>query len=234
MVMSKEGTFCYVFEVPDDGARVMHGRLAYELPPGEERLLGPTVQLEITEVQRQPWQLFATLALSSPRGRVWFTVERGMIRVLRKGDSLYIQRGSMGGLGIWILRADFLVAAAGGVFGYLGKDVSVGMPCDLIERAEAALREGDPKYRMHDRPVELRVGGEIRILHVGRPRIGPYDIHVRHGFIDGLPGTGASLSIERVGVCPDTAAHTTAQLLDEEGYEMELSPPRRIARESDV
>ena len=223
MVMAKEGTFHYVFDVPEDGARVLQGRRPSWLEPGE-RLLGPKVQLEITDAPRQPWQLFVKFVLSSTKGRVAFTAERGMARVLRKADALHVRRGLSGGLGIWILRDDVLVAAAGALIGQLGNDVSVGMPCDLLDRAKAIICERDPTYRMHDSPVELHIAGETRILHRGRPRIGPYEVIVRHGFIDGMPGSGPSLSIERVGVCPDIAAHTTAQLIDEEGYEMELAP----------
>lgn len=42
----------------------------------------------------------------------------------------------------------------------------------------------------------------------------------------GMPGRDESLSIERRGVCPDTAAHTTAQLLEAEGVELGAGPVR--------
>jgi hypothetical protein len=45
--------------------------------------------------------------------------------------------------------------------------------------------------------IELSVGGVTRILHGGRPTLGPYEVFVRHGFLRGMPGTDESLSIER-------------------------------------
>jgi hypothetical protein len=68
--------------------------------------------------------------------------------------------------------------------------------------------------RVHrDHPIELSIAGDTRIMHSGRPTMGRYDVLIRHGFIMGMPGTDACVSIERRGVCPDTAAHTTAQVV---------------------
>ena len=50
--------------------------------------------------------------------------------------------------------------------------------------------------------------------------MGDYEIFVRHGFLWGDPGTDESVSIELRRVCPDTAAHTTAQLLEQERQEL--------------
>jgi hypothetical protein len=114
-----------------------------------------------------------------------------------------------------------LVAAAGAVSQVpLGSDVRVGHPRDLVQEAEAVFKVRDPEYEMPEYPIELRVGVVNRIIHSGRPTIGDYEIQVRHGFLLGIPGTNESVSIELRRVCPDTAAHTTAQLLEQEGQEL--------------
>jgi hypothetical protein len=141
--------------------------------------------------------------------------------VLRRGDVLHISRSGRCGLGLSILREDLLIAAAGAITKVpLGLGASARMPGDLIAQAERAFRTRDPDYRMNDRPFELSIAGETRILHTGRPQIGPFDVFVRHGFLDGLPGGDVCASIERRGVCPDTAAHTSAELLEREGLEI--------------
>jgi hypothetical protein len=98
----------------------------------------------------------------------------------------------------------------------LGPVVSVRHPWELARQAEEIFRSQDPKYEMRDYPVQLRVGDVTRIIHVGRSTIGVYEILVRHGFISGMPGTDECVSIERLGICPSTAAHNSAQLMEEE------------------
>jgi hypothetical protein len=46
--------------------------------------------------------------------------------------------------------------------------------------------------------------------------MGPYDVLLRSGLQD----TEAWLSIERKRVCPETAAHTSAELLEKEPREI--------------
>ena len=223
MAIGPGGTFQYIFEVPHDFATSVNGRPLNERKPGQEKMfLGSAPTMEATEYERQPWQLFARVDLRAWTRRVSFSVDRGMIRVLRKGDEVCFSRSSCGGIGMSIVRDDMLIAAAGAIHLVpLGSDVHVRVPVDLIAEAEAVLQRRDPKYRMHDQPVEISVGDETLIIHSGRPRLGPYDVFMRHGFLRGLPGEDCSISIERVGVCPDTAAHTTAQLLHDERYELE-------------
>ena len=69
---------------------------------------------------------------------------------------------------------------------------------------------------MRNYPVELRVGDVLHILHEGRPTMGDYEILVRHGRIWGMPGTDECVSIERLKICPSTAAHNSAQLMEAE------------------
>lgn len=227
MVIAAEGTFDYRFEVVGKLAGPIKGRLREPVGSGDRRLVGHTPVLEATEYQREPWQLYARITLTpSDRGNatvsaVSFSVERGLIRVLQRGDLLHISRTRCGGIGLSIIRDAYLVAAAGAITHVpLGADVSIRYPMDLIQQAEAIFRSRDPEYHLPDHPIEVSIAGETRILHRGRT-IGPYEIFVRHGFLLGMPGTDACASIERRGVCPETAAHTSAQLLEEERLKIE-------------
>ena len=231
MVMPVSGTFDYTFVVPSgsrSGSRRMKGTLTAK--PGwhdRRRLLGRSAILEAVEYQKEAWQLYSRLTLTA--GNKWtatarsfaFSVDRALIVMLRQDDVLNISRTACAGLGLSVLREGRLVAAAGAVSAVpLGPDVSVRHTFDLVQRAEAIFRVRDPEYEMKDHPVELRVGNVTRILHVGRPTIGDYEVLVRHGFIAGMPGTNESVSIELRRVCPDTAAHTSAQLMEQEGQEL--------------
>jgi len=233
MVMAIEGTFDYVFDVSTvaGAAGPLQGRPREPLARTDRRLLGHAPLLEAVEYQREAWQLYARITLTGGEGRhasvrsASFSVDRGLVRVLRQGDVLYISRTLCAGLGLSILRDGQLVAAAGAITSVpLGTDVSARHPGDLVEQAEQIFRTRDPQYRTRESPIELSVAGVTRILHGGRPTLGPYEVFVRHGFLRGIPGTDESLSIERRGVCPDTAAHTTAQLLDEEGLRLSRDP----------
>jgi hypothetical protein len=222
MVMHISGTFDYTFIVPDDapsGTRRMEGSLREPVHGGEGRLLGHAPLLVTEEYQREAWQLYSRLTLT-PRDRkakaqsFSFSVDRPLITTLRYGDALHISRTLCGGLGLSILRDGLLIAAAGAVSHVpLGSDVSVGTPSDLVREAERLFQTRDAEYHVRQSPVEVRIGNVSRIIDAGRPRIGPYEILVRHGSISGLPGTDECVSMERIGVCPDTAAHHSAELI---------------------
>jgi hypothetical protein len=122
MVMSLEGTFDYTFDVFDalGVGQKLRGRPREDLLKGDRRLVGHAPLLEASEYQRQPWQLYAriTLIASDPSSAlvksVSFSVERGLVRVLRRGDVLHIRRTGCAGIGLSILRGNHLIAAAGG------------------------------------------------------------------------------------------------------------------------
>jgi len=221
MSISPEGTFDYVFKVSAKPIGRMQGTIRKPVFLDGRRLVGHAPVLIAEEYERQPWQLYARITLVASDSRalasfVSFSVDRPLLRALREGDLLNLTRTGCGGLGLSILRDNYLVAAAGAITRVpLGADVSARSPHDLTQQAEAIFQTRDPKYRLHDYPVELTIQGETRILHIGRPQIGPYEVFMRHGFLRGLPGTNECVSIERRGVCPDTCAHTTAQLLTE-------------------
>jgi hypothetical protein len=226
MVMHPSGIFDYVFTVPEGPksySRHMMGVLRYRTDLGD-CLVGQAPTLETADDQRQPWQLFSrvTLAASDKRNArvasVWFTVDRELIAVLRGGDSVNISRTGCGGVGVSIIRNRQLVAAVGAIANVpLGANVTASLPWGLLQKAEAIFRTRDPNYTMPECPLEITVSGSTRILSAGRPTIGEYEVFVRHGFIVGTPGTDECVSISRRGVCPDTAAHTSAQLIDAEG-----------------
>ena len=223
MAISREGTFDYVFKISATPIGQVKGSLGEPIEGVKNRLVGHAPTLEVAEYQREPWQLYGRVTLSATdthavASKFSFSVDRPLVRAFRPGDVLHVSRTSCGGLGLSILRDGYLVAAAGAITKVpLGADVSARAPHDLTEQAEAVFRTRDRRYQLHDQPIELTIQGETRILHLGRPQMGPYEVFMRHGFLRGIPGTDECISIERRGVCPDTAAHTTAQLLSEGG-----------------
>jgi hypothetical protein len=221
MVISREGTFDYVFKISSTPLGRTQGSVREPVPRDQRRLVGHAPILVSGDYQREPWQLYARITLAASDRRalasvVSFSVDRALLKALRTGDVLHLNRTGCGGMGLSILRDNHLVAAAGAITHVpLGADVSARAPSDLTQQAEAVFQTRDPQYHLQDQPIELTIQGETRILHIGRPQMGPYEVFMRHGFMRGIPGTDESVSIERRGVCPDTAAHTTAQLLAE-------------------
>ena len=232
MVMATCGTFDYTFVVPDasfGGKREMPGMLRAPIEGDQDRLLGHTPLLETAEYYREKWQLLCRVTLTATEkthakaSSFLFDVDRELIAMLRGNDVVHISRTHCAGLGLSVLRDGELVAAAGAVKHVpLGPTVSVHYPYELVAQAEAIFRARDPEYDMHNYPVELRVGDMTRILQQGRPTIGEYEILVRHGPIGGIPGIDECVSIERRQVCPSTAAHNSAQLMEAKGEVMQF------------
>lgn len=147
MSIGPEGTFNYTFEI-DEGfssTQRAHGKLS-EPARSDRRLVGHSPIFEAVEYQREPWQLYARITLhatdrpNATVAGVSFSVERGLVRVLRPGDVLHLSRTPCGGLGISIIRDSYLVAAAGAVQSVpLGTDVSATMD----RRNPAAATAGD-------------------------------------------------------------------------------------------
>jgi hypothetical protein len=215
-MLSDDQTFDYVFEVTKVPVSGMQGRLleAIERGPYARRLVGYAPVFDGVEHSPQPGNSYARITLAASDrlnatvAAVSFSVERGLVRVLRPGDLLHLTRSSSG-MGLSIVRDRLLIAAAGNIAGMpLGSDVSVRYPGDLIRQANAIFQTRDPEYRMKYRPIELTVAGHTRILEWGRPTMGSYDVFIRRtGTLDPW------VSIERTGVCPETAAHSSAELL---------------------
>jgi len=229
MTISREGTCQYEFEIRGDllNGEGVTGRPAESVGGDAKRLVGYAPRLTAVGYQREAWQLYARVTLTATDrghatvGRASFSVDRRFIRMLRDRDMLYMSRTSCGGVGLSVLRQGELIGAAGAVTHVpLGRGQSVGLPLDLIRQAESIFQGRDASYYMRECPIEIGLAGETRITDGGRPTIGPYDVFIRHGFLRGMPGTDVCASIERKGVCSDTAAHTSAQLLDEEGLDL--------------
>jgi hypothetical protein len=161
-----------------------------------------------------------TLTATETRGArargISFTIEHALVKALRPRDVIHVHGDPA--IGLSILRGDLLIAAAGaaGALSYIpvGADVDVRIPGDLVRESERIFRTRDPHYQMIERPVQIAIAGETRIMRWGQPIMGPYEVFVRPSVIDKHP----SVSIERLGVCPETAAHISAELLDRERY----------------
>jgi hypothetical protein len=223
-MMSPGHSFTYRFEVPEDPRAAMAGRIWDRFGNDRQCLLGPAPVLTWEEYIPEPWKLYARVAVTAIEKRgaraasISFTVERGILKILQPGDLLYLNGNSM--IGLSILRGDDLIAAAGAATGLsyipVGSDVDVRIPGDLIGQAEAIFRTRDPEYRMVARPVEIAIAGTTRITRWDRSRMGSYEVFIRASVRDRDP----CVSIERLGVCPETAAHTSAQLLDQHPYQI--------------
>ena len=173
------------------------------------------------------WKLYAqvTLKASKKRGAaaagISFVIDRGLMTVLRPGDQLHI--AGRPALGLSIVHDDFLVAAAGPADVLarlpLGSAVKICYPGENLE-SRFFKQPGAADYFLGGPApignpfVEIAVGGETRIMPWGRPTIGPFEVFVRES---GRPEV-LLVSIERLKVCPETSAHTSAQLIDRDGY----------------
>jgi hypothetical protein len=223
-MMHISGTFDYAFIVPagpPSGTRRIEGTLREPLQDREHRLIGHAPLLVTDEYQREDWQLYSRITLTPTDRKATaqsfsFTIDRAMITTLCQGDALHISRTACAGLGLSVLRDGQLVAAAGAISAMpLGRDVSIGTPRDLVRQAERIFQTRDPQYQLLRCPVELRIGNLTRIIDSGRPTIGCYEILVQHGFIIGIPGIDACVSIERTGDGPDTGAHRSGELISQ-------------------
>ena len=90
----------------------------------------------------------------------------------------------------------------------------MSIPHDAIREAELAFRRLDTRFEFPELPIEVQVGSEKRVLYRGRPRMAGYDVFVEHGFYPGTPGTDECAALSLNGGCPETAAISSAQLLE--------------------
>lgn len=191
-------------------------------------MLGGAPVLTWAEYTPEPWKLYAKVTLASTdqassANRVSFLIDRGLMKVLRAGDQLHV--AALPTVGMTIVHDDFLVAAAGPVDVLrhmpLSSEFRICAPTDDLE--ERFFKQPEAfHYFLGGRPprgkpfVEIVAAGETRIMPWGRPDIGPFEVFVRAST---RPGA-LLMSIERLKVCPETAAHTSAQLLDREPYQV--------------
>jgi hypothetical protein len=235
------GTFDYVAIVPESGEDKAFWRVRLRTPievtgdqRKEKRLVGHSPMLEISDAEISPGTRTSRLTgNTSPRvlrsrltltaetsayaavASASFYVDRSLTMALCPHDTLCMARTHCGGLALSILRDGQLVAAAGAVSAVpLGECVHVRTPVDTIREAEEVFRKHDPEFAFGHLPVEIRIGGQTRLLYGGRRRMDSYDVYVEHGFYRGLPGTAECVAISLVGTCPDVVAIASAQLLD--------------------
>ena len=214
--------FSYTFEVPASPRGAMTGSLWGGADAGAA-LVGPAAVLTWSEYTPEPWKLFARVTLTpsdaqaAAAERVSFILERGLFTVLRPGDVIHLHEAA--GMGVSILRHERLIAAAGAASALtdmpLGRDVAVRFPNPLLV-VPLPVGPGET-YRQAEsasarRPVELTIEGETLMSRRGRPQMGHYEAMIGPSARDGEP----LISIERRHLCPETAAHTSAALLDKE------------------
>jgi hypothetical protein len=224
VTMNDAGEFSYVFEMPEEPRRATVGRVA---DGSGKCLLGAAPVLTWTEYTPQPWKLYARVKLTrsasrgAPAARAFFAVDRGVLTMLRPGDLLHV--AALPWLGISIIRNGCLLAAAGAVETLsrisLGVDVQIRFPGENLEERFFRQRHSGHCWLGGPPPigepfVEIVAAGKTQIMPWGRPTIGPYEVFVRSS----VTSPSLLVSIQRLKACPETSAHTTAQLLDRDGY----------------
>ena len=241
MVMSPAGTFDYQVTVPEghpeaafpwplrlrapvggdrhsaSGRRLVGHSPALHITsagfPTERAIVGRT-GLQVPKTLRSRFSLNATERTLATVACASFHVDEGVTARLRAGDVINMSRTGCGGLGISVLRDGRLVVAAGAVTRVpLGDDLSVRIPGELVNEAEAIFRRRDPEYRFSELPTELKTDHETRLLAPGWSRVGSYTAFLVHGPVRGIPGNNECLGITRVGIGGDTTASCTALLL---------------------
>lgn len=219
------GHFDYVFEVTEVPIVYIVGKLREPSQRGEKRLVGYEPVLEAEDYAPAAWKLFTriTLTPSDPRdaaaASAWFSVDRGLMRCLHPGDMLFVRGTDRPSLALSIVRGHQLIAAAGDLDRMsLGPAASVRasdqLEVDPCIAFSAGFADGDARRT----PVEICLDGHRAVLLSGRPSVGLYDVFVRPS----SRGDWACVSIERNALCPETAAHTSAQLFDLEGLAIRL------------
>jgi len=243
MVIPVSATFKYAGVVPQDGVQ-SSGRWELRDESGTEsstagdplirsRLLGLHPSLQITDAgvtpdvraspytgNARPKVLLSRLTLragAKDRGTVAafsFCVDQALTRSWRVGDVLHVARNGCCGLGLSVVRGNRLITAVGAVTAVPHDGLTLRMPWDAIREAKGAFGRLDPTFQFPELPIEVQIDSERRVLYRGRPRIGPYDVFVEHGFYPGVPGVSECAALSLVGSCPETAAISSAQLME--------------------
>jgi hypothetical protein len=244
MAISQAGTFDYTGVIPGDGQpsagrwplrdRSDESPSAGRDPLTQDRLVGLRPSLEIVdagvtpEVRVSPYTGIVRPKVSLSRlilraddtiratvAGFSFCVDRALTRSWRAGDVLHVSRTSCGGLGLSVVRGDRLLVAIGAVTSVpQGGLVDIRTPWDVVREAEAVFRRLDPRFVFHELPLAVRVGSETCVMYRGRPRMSGYEEFIEHGFYTGTPGTSECAALALIGGCPDTAAISSAQLLE--------------------
>ena len=236
MSMPPSATFDYVTIVPEcagDGGFEGRGNLREPIVRRgsdlfDSRLVGMTPRVRVADAgltpnagPHRPLVLRSRITLTAPTpDRASVTqfslhVDKALTSCMRAGDEMHLSRTGSGGLGLSVLRHGELVVAVGVVTAVpLGREVQARVPADLMARVEAVFRGEDLDFELSELPIEITVSGVRSILSGGRRDVGEYSLFVVHGFLPGIPGIEACVSIRHVSSCPDVAAEASAMLLD--------------------
>ena len=129
---------------------------------------------------------------------------------------MHVARSSNGGVGLSVIRDDVLIVAVGAVTNVpLGTGVSVAVPWDLVERAEAIFAERSPEFRFQEWPLELRVGSGTVIQFEGKATLDPYETEIVHAARRGIPGQSECAAIYLAELFPYAVVHASAILIDD-------------------
>jgi hypothetical protein len=234
MVMPLSGTFAYSTTVPVDSQNAFPWEMKSLEPFArsgdplvDKRLVGwspllyvreaglaPNPMPSVPSVERSEIRLVATDKKYASCETASYFVDRVLLRVLRPGDVFHIARTCCGGVGVSAIREGKLVFAVGAVGAVpLGSEISVKIPYELLEKAEAILRQRDPEFELDHHPIEICIGDRPKILYCGHLQMGGYHVWVEHGFLLGMPGTEESVSITLDEACDWVAGSASAQLL---------------------
>jgi hypothetical protein len=124
-------------------------------------------------------------------------------------------------LGLSILRKSELLAAVGAVTAVdLGKDFKALVPHPLVQEALHVFRNEDPEFTFSERPIEFIHKSHRRVLFSGNCRIGEFEVRLRHGFLEGIPGTDESAAIYLGGNYVPAFVNTSAELLENDSVEL--------------
>jgi hypothetical protein len=136
----------------------------------------------------------------------WLHLDQGLVDALRPGDEVNLTRTPRGGLGLSVVRGGDLFVAVGAVTGVpLGSDLKVIVRRDRLVRE--IVYEGTNARLPWLHPIEFTSADRV-------PRK-PKGYTMRQWSRAWPPpeDTDECVSIVRAGVCPDSAAFASAQLL---------------------
>lgn len=241
MVLPSRGTFSYVVTIPStsqDSGSPWPVSLAEKLEltgdsMQDDRLLGHSPMLMISdggtafsqdkrygEIVRSRFTLTASRKKHATVSSAAFEVDRDITRLFRPGDLLYISRTCCAGLGLSLVRNNELILAVGAVTAvHLGPHLKVLHPFELVREAERVFRKSDSTFGFVQAPLLFITGTESRIVFNGSRWLGDYKIFVKHGHIEGTPGTDECAAIWTAD--RDTRAATcSVELLESGGLEM--------------
>jgi len=186
--------------------------------------LGHQPILETVEYEREPWQLYSrvTLTCTDRKGKaksLSFALDRELVATWRPGDELHVVRTLDLGLAVSVLRNQRLVAAVGAVTGVpLGRGVSARNAMDIAAEMEAVAHRYNAAFEFPMTPLLVEVD-QHRGLITYSGRVGVYDVTVVRPYVAGKPSRAECVAIFQPGVSPDTAAPTSAKLLESaEGF----------------